>query len=63
MKLYGRNASIAFYMKQVDMQNVRSLAQEKLKEQGDYQNVTKAWVEAVLIELNKKDLLMKFKGD
>lgn len=59
----GRNQSIDFYMKMLDLVNIRSLAHERLKLHGDYQNVTKAWVEAVLIELNKKDLLMKFKGD
>jgi hypothetical protein len=59
----GRNASIDFYVKQLDMQNIRSIAQRLQQEKSEYNDVTRIWVEAVLIELMKKEMLLKFKGD
>jgi hypothetical protein len=59
----GRNASIEFYIKQLDLENVWSLAMQIERAKGSRVGIAACWVEAVLIELNKKYLLMKFKGD
>jgi len=61
----GVNHSLRHYMKHIDFNNIRHIVGQLQRQKSAFEelDITKVWTEAVLIELIKADLLMKYKGD